>query len=101
MQEQVLMTAPLVVEDEVARREDRQEIVLLLHDFTFQSPEEGLANLTNANGHGTRAVVQRAGDSSGHGVGAQHAAVAGMDMHGMNMAGLDMTAMNIAGHGTA
>ncbi len=102
MQEQVLMTAPLVVEDEVARREDRQEIVLLLHDFTFQSPEEVLANLTNANGHGTRAVVQRAGDSSGHGVGAQHAAMTGMDMHGMNMADMDMTGtMNMAGHRTA
>jgi FtsP/CotA-like multicopper oxidase with cupredoxin domain len=38
MQEQVLMTAPLIVEDEIALREDRQEIVLMLHDFTFRSP---------------------------------------------------------------
>jgi FtsP/CotA-like multicopper oxidase with cupredoxin domain len=48
MQEQVLMTAPLIVEDDNALREDRQEIVLMLHDFTFRSPEEVLAGLTGA-----------------------------------------------------
>jgi len=48
MQEQVLMTAPLIVEDETALREDRQEIVLMLHDFTFRSPEEVLAGLTGS-----------------------------------------------------
>jgi FtsP/CotA-like multicopper oxidase with cupredoxin domain len=48
MQEQVLMTAPLIVEDEIALRDDRQEIVLMLHDFTFRSPEEVLAGLTGA-----------------------------------------------------
>jgi len=107
MQEQVLMTAPLIVEDEVARREDRQEIVLLLHDFTFRSPEEVFARLTHADGRGTRAVVQRAGDGSGHAVRAQHAAMTGMDMHGtdmggMNMAGMDMAGMtNMSGHGAA
>jgi FtsP/CotA-like multicopper oxidase with cupredoxin domain len=46
MQEQVLMTAPLIVEDDQALREDRQEIVVMLHDFTFRSPEEVLAGLT-------------------------------------------------------
>jgi hypothetical protein len=30
MQNQVLMNAPLVLEDEMAQREDRQEIVLML-----------------------------------------------------------------------
>jgi hypothetical protein len=30
MQEQVLMKASLIVEDEMAQREDRQEIVLML-----------------------------------------------------------------------
>jgi FtsP/CotA-like multicopper oxidase with cupredoxin domain len=48
MQEQVLMTAPLIVEDDRALREDRQEIVLMLHDFTFRSPAEVLAGLTGA-----------------------------------------------------
>jgi FtsP/CotA-like multicopper oxidase with cupredoxin domain len=55
MQEQVLMTAPLIVEDEMAQREDRQEIVLMLHDFTFRSPEEVLASLTGS-GHAARGV---------------------------------------------
>jgi hypothetical protein len=30
-------------------REDRQEIVLMLHDFTFRSPEEVLAGLTGTH----------------------------------------------------
>jgi FtsP/CotA-like multicopper oxidase with cupredoxin domain len=50
MQEQSLMTAPLIVrsaEDIVA---DRQEVVLMLHDFSFRSPDELLAGLTKSNG---------------------------------------------------
>jgi hypothetical protein len=35
MQEQVLMTAPLIVEDDMVRREDRQEIVLMLGRWPF------------------------------------------------------------------
>jgi FtsP/CotA-like multicopper oxidase with cupredoxin domain len=77
MQEQVLMTAPLIVEDEMAQREDRQEIVLMLHDFTFRSPEEVLAGLTG----------------SGHAVGAQHAAMTGM----MNMGGRAAPVMQMPG----
>ncbi|MDB6099947.1 MAG: putative multicopper oxidase [Gammaproteobacteria bacterium] len=75
MQEQVLMTAPLIVEDDTVLREDRQEIVLMLHDFTFRSPEEVLTGLTG----------------SGHAVGAQPAAMTGMmmNMGAMNMAARD------------
>jgi FtsP/CotA-like multicopper oxidase with cupredoxin domain len=84
MQEQVLMTAPLIVEDEKARREDRQEVVLMLHDFTFRSPEEVLAGLTG----------------SGHAVSAQHAGMTGMmDMGTMNMAARDAPAMQMSGAG--
>ena len=90
MQEQVLMTAPLIVEDEMALREDRREIVLMLHDFTFRSPEEVLATLTGTNSRGARAAVLRTDDGSGHAVSAQHSALTGM----MNMA--DM--MNMVGH---
>jgi FtsP/CotA-like multicopper oxidase with cupredoxin domain len=80
MQEQVLMTAPLIVEDEIALREDRQEIVLMLHDFTFRSPEEVLAGLTG----------------SGHAVSAQHAAMTGMmNMGTMNMAGRNAPHMDL------
>jgi len=47
MQEQGLMTAPLIVEDKMSMRDDRQEIVLVLHDFTFRTPDEVLAGLTH------------------------------------------------------
>jgi FtsP/CotA-like multicopper oxidase with cupredoxin domain len=47
MQEQNLMTAPLIVHDAAALHEDRQDVVLMLHDFTFRTPEEVLAELTS------------------------------------------------------
>jgi FtsP/CotA-like multicopper oxidase with cupredoxin domain len=40
MQEQSLMAAPLIVHSTEDLRADRQEVVLMLHDFSFQSPEE-------------------------------------------------------------
>ena len=40
------MTAPLIVRDAIELREDRQEIVLMLHDFSFTAPDELLAGLT-------------------------------------------------------
>jgi FtsP/CotA-like multicopper oxidase with cupredoxin domain len=46
MQEQRLMTAPLIVQDVATQREDRQEVVVILHDFTFRAPDEVLAGLT-------------------------------------------------------
>jgi FtsP/CotA-like multicopper oxidase with cupredoxin domain len=96
MQEQVLMTAPLIVEDELTQREDRQEIVLMLHDFTFRSPQEVLAGLTNTDARGPRAAMQRSDDSSGH-ASAQQVAMTGMtNMAGMmNMAGRDATNMQM------
>src|SRR5258705_1569082 len=50
MQEQSLMTAPLIVRNAEDMRADRQEVVLMLHDFSFQTPEELLAGLTKSNG---------------------------------------------------
>ena len=50
MQEQNLMTAPLIVRTADELREDRQEVVLMLHDFTFRTPEEVLADLTGSSG---------------------------------------------------
>jgi FtsP/CotA-like multicopper oxidase with cupredoxin domain len=46
MQEQSLMTAPLIVHTAADQRADRQEVVLMLHDFSFRAPEEILAGLT-------------------------------------------------------
>ncbi|QQO36280.1 multicopper oxidase family protein [Bradyrhizobium diazoefficiens] len=47
MQEQRLMSAPLIVHSPEDLRADRQEVVLMLHDFSFRTPEELLAGLTN------------------------------------------------------
>jgi FtsP/CotA-like multicopper oxidase with cupredoxin domain len=46
LQEQSLMAAPLIVRDATELREDRQEIVLMLHDFSFTAPDALLAGLT-------------------------------------------------------
>src|SRR3977135_1228350 len=48
MQEQSLMTAPLIVHSAEDLRADRQEVVLMLHDFSFHTPEELLAGLTKS-----------------------------------------------------
>jgi FtsP/CotA-like multicopper oxidase with cupredoxin domain len=48
MQEQSLMIAPLIVHTTADQRADRQEVVLMLHDFSFRSPEDILAGLTKA-----------------------------------------------------
>jgi FtsP/CotA-like multicopper oxidase with cupredoxin domain len=50
MQEQNLMTAPLIVRSADDLRADRQEVVLMLHDFSFRTPDELLAGLTKSNG---------------------------------------------------
>jgi len=44
-QEQELMAAPLIIRDAQSLRADQQEIVVLLHDFTFRSPAQIFANL--------------------------------------------------------
>jgi FtsP/CotA-like multicopper oxidase with cupredoxin domain len=50
MQEQSLMTAPLIVRSAEDVRADRQEVVLMLHDFSFRTPDELLSGLTKSNG---------------------------------------------------
>ncbi|MDB5518717.1 MAG: putative multicopper oxidase [Tardiphaga sp.] len=49
MQEQSLMTAPLIVRSAEDMRADRQEVVLMLHDFSFRTPDELLAGLTKSS----------------------------------------------------
>ncbi|OYY05960.1 MAG: copper oxidase [Acidocella sp. 35-58-6] len=46
LQEQSLMAAPLIVHSADDTRLDAQEVVVLLHDFTFRDPAEILASLT-------------------------------------------------------
>lgn len=52
LQEQNLLAAPLIVRTAEDRARDEQEVVVLLHDFSFKSPEELLAGLqSGAGGH--------------------------------------------------
>src|SRR5436189_84320 len=62
LQEQQLLAAPLILRDREASSADVQEVVMLLHDFSFRQPDEILAGLR--------------GRSSG---------TSGMNMSGMNM----------------
>jgi FtsP/CotA-like multicopper oxidase with cupredoxin domain len=56
-QEQQLLTAPLIIRDG-ARRADEQEVVIMLHDFSFRSPEEIFAGLRKP---GARAGMMMSG----------------------------------------
>src|SRR6202049_2784252 len=61
MQEQNLMTAPLIVHDAAELREDRQEVVLMLHDFTFRTPDEllpGLTGISDAAAHAMTRMIE-------------------------------------------
>lgn len=57
MQEQNMMTAPLIVRTDAELRDDRQEAVLMLHDFTFRRPEEVLAGLKGAGAGGSQVAA--------------------------------------------
>ena len=54
LQEQLLLAAPLIVRSAADLAADRQEVVVMLHDFSFRTPDEILAGLTGmaAAGHG-------------------------------------------------
>jgi FtsP/CotA-like multicopper oxidase with cupredoxin domain len=81
MQEQSLMSAPLIVRNAGDLRADRQEVVLMLHDFSFRTPDELLDGLTKASG--SEGAMPKSG----------------MDK-AMNMGSGDMGAMNSGTMGT-
>lgn len=64
LQEQVLMAAPLIVEDPAERSVDVQDVVVMLHDFTFRAPEDVLAGLRA--GAGPHAQHAAHGGHGGH-----------------------------------
>jgi FtsP/CotA-like multicopper oxidase with cupredoxin domain len=51
-QEMRLLAAPLIVRTEEDLRADRQEVVIMLHDFSFTPLAEHLARLNRPEGHG-------------------------------------------------
>ena len=70
-----LLAAPLIVRSPEDLTIDRQEVVMFLHDFSFKTPEEVLAEISrgHAGGHDT-----------GHGVDANPSPTQGMPMQGMD-----------------
>jgi FtsP/CotA-like multicopper oxidase with cupredoxin domain len=81
-QEQQLMAAPLIVRDPAEAGLDEQEVVVLLHDFTFTDPAEIFSKLTGgmtpmSHGDSTDAVGGSIG-SGGDMAGMDHSAMGGM-----------------------
>ncbi|KRR03391.1 multicopper oxidase family protein [Bradyrhizobium valentinum] len=99
MQEQSLMTAPLIVHSTAELREDRQEVLLMLHDFTFRTPEEVLAGLTGTSVAAAQAMTKKTeeapadkGDAS-----VPKPRIVGMAAHAPSMAMPGMTMSGLGG----
>ncbi|WP_421951392.1 multicopper oxidase family protein [Pelagibacterium sp.] len=83
IQEMNLLAAPLVVRNAEDIAEDRQEVVMFLHDFSFKDPQEILEEIAQDAGHGEMNAASP--DGMDHG---------GMDMGQMNMSDMaDMSTM--------
>jgi FtsP/CotA-like multicopper oxidase with cupredoxin domain len=48
LQELQLMSAPLIVRSAEDRKEDAQEVTVILHDFTFKTPEEVMKDVSGS-----------------------------------------------------
>ena len=99
LSEQQLLAAPLVTRE--ADAGDAQDVVVMLHDFSFRSPEEILAGLGGSSahgGHGMSGPMQGTAmpgmDHSGHGMGG----MGGMGAMGMGAMGGAMPASPQGGH---
>lgn len=84
-QEQRLMAAPLVIRDPAEAGLDEQEVVVMLHDFTFRDPDEILAGLRAGGEHGGMDMDMGMDEAAGDGHG-EAGGMAGMEMAGMEMA---------------
>ncbi|MCV2870360.1 multicopper oxidase family protein [Defluviimonas sp. WL0002] len=85
-QEIGLLAAPLIVRSEEDIRADRQEVVMFLHDFSFRTPQEVLADVT-----GGTAVDHGHMDHSARASAKGMTGTAGMTMDGMHdMGGMAM-----------
>jgi FtsP/CotA-like multicopper oxidase with cupredoxin domain len=80
MQEQSLMSAPLIVHSAEDMRADRQEVVLMLHDFSFHTPDELLAGLTKSNGSQSAMPKSSMGNNMNMGSGSMGAMNTGSGM---------------------
>ncbi|MDB6182579.1 multicopper oxidase family protein [Paracoccus fistulariae] len=89
LQEMRQLAAPLIVLRPEDLRADRQEVVMFLHDFSFRSPEEVLAEIGSGKGHGD-ADGMVDGAMSAQGGGHDMAAMGAPTGDGMSMAGMQM-----------
>ncbi len=89
VQEMQLLAAPLIVRSPEDLTADRQEVVLFLHDFSFKSPEEVLAEIAGdeSGAHGTGHDASRNGASM---PGMDHDAMNSMPMDGMMNMEMDL-----------
>jgi FtsP/CotA-like multicopper oxidase with cupredoxin domain len=83
LSEQQLLAAPMVTREKGAG--DTQDVIIMLHDFAFRTPQEILAELGGVDGHAGHGVAggrdsgsPRASSSMHHGHGGMH----GMPGHG-------------------
>ena len=85
LQEQNLLAAPLIVRTADDRQRDEQEVVILLHDFSFTPAEELLAKLKGpSSGHGMDHGAMMQGMSSnmqGHMSGTAMPGMSNMDLN--------------------
>ena len=56
LQEMALLAAPLIVRSAADVKANRQEVVMLLHDFSFKSPEAVMAEITGGSAMGGMAM---------------------------------------------
>ena len=101
LQEMALLAAPLIVRTEADVKADRQEVVMLLHDFSFKSPEEVMAEITGSaidrGQSGGKVKGKPAGTDMSGMMGADgHETMPGMEKgapgDGMDMSGMKMGA---------
>nr|WP_316656801.1 multicopper oxidase family protein [uncultured Gellertiella sp.] len=87
LQEQALLAAPLIIRSAEDIAADEQEVALMLHDFSFRTPQEILASLT---GKGSAAMNMKGMDMGSGGMGSGNMDMGNMKIDGMKMDGSSM-----------
>jgi len=98
LQEQNLMTAPLIVHSAADLGADHQEVVMMLHDFSFHSPETLMARLTGQSLPTIHAMSREIENIPTRDIPtprAQQASMPAMSMKNMSMNDMDMSGMSM------
>lgn len=95
-QEMQLLAAPLIVRSAADLAEDRQEVVMFLHDFSFKSPQEVLAAFGSMSEGGMAGMDHsNMGQSGGMDMSGGTMPMDGMgQMAGMGAGGMDLNDFN-------